>query len=102
MEHSKKEIAGSLLLLQKTNGKSIAGRWSVCSFAIESDDYVSEDMLLEAFSLEINMYYLGDKNIALVIGNGEYNNPIIYFLIPTKHVGEFGKLIFTLPTLHEE
>ncbi len=101
MEYPKKNIAGSLLLIRQTNGKSIVGKWSVCSFELPEVENITEIMLLQAFSNQINEMYLGDKDIASVIIEGEYN-PIIFFLIPTEHVGELGKHIFTFPVLSEE
>jgi len=101
MGYPTKNLAGTLLLIRKSNGKSIIGNWSLCSFELPEMEDVTEDMLLGAFSQQINDVYLGDEEVASVIVEGEYN-PIVFFLIPSKHVGEFGKHIFTFSVLTEE
>ncbi len=88
-EYSKKQIAGSLLLMRRANGYISNGRWAVCSFQMPDSD-LSEIALLEAFSTELNNSYTGDPKVASVTLEGEYY-PIIFFLIPAKHVGEIGR-----------
>jgi len=101
MGHPKENLAGTLLLIRRSNGKSIIGNWSLCSFELPEMEDVTENMLLGAFAEQINEMYLGDEEIASVVVDGEYN-PIIFFLIPSGHVGELGKHIFTFPVLTEE
>ncbi|NDK09410.1 hypothetical protein GW846_01380 [Candidatus Gracilibacteria bacterium] len=88
-EYSKKQIAGSLLLMRRANGYMSNGKWAVCSFQMPDVD-MTEVELLELFSTELNNSYTGDPQVASVTLEGEYN-PIIFFLIPAKHIGEIGR-----------
>jgi len=98
MEFTKAELAGTLLQLRQANGYELIGRWSICSF--ELGDMTSEMDIMRAFATELDLYYLGNPNIASVHIHGEKVS-IIYFLIPTEHVNEIGRLVFSFRITQE-
>ena len=99
-EYSENQIAGSLLMIRQANGFDVIGNWGVGVFELPESD-ITETDLLRFFSEMVNLYYTGEEQISSVVIEGEYL-PRIFFLIPAKHKGEFGRHLFSFQILDEQ